>query len=133
MDLGLGRIGQIALSSADIEASIRFYTEVMGLRLIMRPQPGMAFFDCAGQSLLVSLPEGGESAKSGGAVLYFDCPDMAVCVRELEARGVKFIHAPHRVAPLPTFDLWMAFFEDPNKNLLALRMQAPKGYAYPKD
>ncbi len=132
MDLNLGRIGQIALSAKDIDASIAFYEKTLGLRLIMRPQPGMAFFDCGGQSLLLEKEHGPEPKPAAGSVLYFDCPDLAVCVRELEVRGVKFVHPPHRIAQLPTYDLWMAFFEDPNKHLLALQMRAPKGYEYPK-
>jgi methylmalonyl-CoA/ethylmalonyl-CoA epimerase len=131
MDLGLGRIGQIAMSAADIDASIKFYSEVMGLKLVMRPQPGMAFFDCGGQYLLIEKQHGG-TLYGAGAVLYFDVSDLAVCVRELEARGVTFTHKPHRIAQLPTYDLWMAFFEDPDKHLLALQMQAPKGYDWPK-
>jgi methylmalonyl-CoA/ethylmalonyl-CoA epimerase len=130
MDLGLGRIGQIAMSAADIDASIKFYTEVMGLKLVMRPQPGMAFFDCGGQYLLIEKQHGSE-LYGIGAVLYFDVPDLLVCVRELESRGVTFKHKPHRIAQLPAYDLWMAFFEDPDKHLLALQMQAPKGYEYP--
>jgi catechol 2,3-dioxygenase-like lactoylglutathione lyase family enzyme len=131
MDLGLGRIGQIAQGAADIEASIKFYTEVMGLRIALRPQPGMVFFDCAGQYLLVEKAQGG-AHYGPGSVLYFDCHDLALCVRELEARGVTFTHKPHRIAQMPAYDLWMAFFEDPDKHLLALQMRAPKGYEWPK-
>ena len=130
MDLGVGRIGQIALSTSDVERAIRFYTEVMGLRLTMRPQPGMAFFDCAGQSLLLEKSHGADQ-KVGGTVLYFDVHDLALAVRELETRGVTFVHKAHRIAQLPAFDLWMAFFEDPDKHLLALQMRAPKGYVWP--
>jgi len=131
MDLGLGRIGQIAMSAADIDASIKFYTEVMGLKLVMRPQPGMAFFDCAGQYLLIEKQHGAEHYGTG-AVLYFNVPDLAVCVKELKGRGVTLKHEPHRIAQMPAYDLWMAFFEDPDKHLLALQMQAPKGYEWPK-
>jgi len=131
MDLGLGRIGQIAQSAADIEASIKFYTEVLGLRLVLRPQPGMAFFDCAGQYLLLEKAHDGQHY-GPGSVLYFNVPDLAVAVRELETRGATFKHKPHRIAQMPTYDLWMAFLEDPDKHLLALQMQAPKGYEWPK-
>jgi len=33
---------------------------------------------------------------------------------------VKFEAAPHRVAKMPDHELWMAFFRDPDRNLLAL-------------
>lgn len=131
MDLGLGRIGQIAMGAADVEASVKFYTEVMGLRIALRPHPEMVFFDCAGQYLLIEKARDGQNFGQS-SVLYFDVPDLSVAVRELEARGVTMKHKPHRIAQLPTYDLWMAFFEDPDKHLLALQMQAPKGYEWPK-
>jgi methylmalonyl-CoA/ethylmalonyl-CoA epimerase len=131
MDLGLGRIGQIAMGAADIERSIAFYTNVLGLKLILRPQPGMAFFDCGGQSLLLEKPHDGQAVRTG-AVLYFNVPDLALSVRELEGRGVTMKHKPHRIAQLPAYDLWMAFFEDPDGHMLALQMTAPKGYEWPK-
>jgi catechol 2,3-dioxygenase-like lactoylglutathione lyase family enzyme len=131
MDLGLGRIGQIAYGAADIEASVGFYSEVMGLKIALRPHPGMVFFDCAGQYLLVEKANKPEDIRVG-SVLYFDVHDLALCVRELESRGVTFVHKPHRIAQMPAYDLWMAFFEDPDKHLLALQMQAPKGYDWPK-
>ncbi len=115
-----------------MDATVEFYRDKLGLPLTMRPHPGMALFDCAGQSLLLSLPESGQPPTVGGAVLYFDCEDIAASVRDMEARGVAFVSAPHRIAQLPAYDLWMAFFEDPNKNLLALQMRAPKGYVYPE-
>jgi len=132
MDMKLGRIGQIALTATDMDATVAFYQGKLGLPLTMRPHPGMALFDCGGQSLLLTLPESGQPAKTGGAVLYFDCDDIAAAVREMETRGVTFVSAPHRIAQLPAFDLWMTFFEDPNKNLLAMQMRAPKGYALPE-
>ncbi len=97
----------------------------------MRPQPGMAFFDCSGQSLLIEKHHG-EGVPGTGSVLYFDVADLALSVRELESRSVTFKHKPHRIAQLPAFDLWMAFFEDPDKHMLALQMTAPKGYEWPK-
>ncbi|MEJ1968318.1 MAG: VOC family protein [Rhizomicrobium sp.] len=130
MDLGLGRIGQIAFGAADIEAAIAFYETTLGLRRTLRPHPGMVFFDCGGQSLLIEKAQKPEDIRIG-AVLYFDVSDLAVCVRELESRGVRFVGKPHRIAPMPAYDLWMTFFEDPDKHLLALQMRAPKGYVYP--
>jgi methylmalonyl-CoA/ethylmalonyl-CoA epimerase len=36
------------------------------------------------------------------------------------SRNVVFDAAPHIVARMPNHDLWMAFFRDPEGNLLAL-------------
>ena len=43
---GVGTLGQVALSVADLDAAVDFYGEKLGLRLIGRFQPGLDFFDC---------------------------------------------------------------------------------------
>ncbi len=42
------------------------------------------------------------------------------------ARGVVFEQAPEFVARMPDHDLWMAFFRDPDSNLLALMSEVRK-------
>jgi methylmalonyl-CoA/ethylmalonyl-CoA epimerase len=54
--------------------------------------------------------------------------DIALARRELEAAGVAFIDQIHLTAPMPDHDLWMTFFRDPDQNMLALMMEAPKGW-----
>jgi methylmalonyl-CoA/ethylmalonyl-CoA epimerase len=39
---------------------------------------------------------------------------------ELKARSVPFDDAPHLIARMPDHELWMAFFRDRDRNLLAL-------------
>jgi methylmalonyl-CoA/ethylmalonyl-CoA epimerase len=68
---------------------------------------------------------------SQASVLYFRCPDIALTAKALAERGVAFRTEPHLVAPMEDHDLWMAFFEDPDRHLLALMMEAPKGYRPP--
>jgi hypothetical protein len=82
--------------------------------------------------LLLESPHEGAKPQVGGAVLYFDCPDMAVAVRELKAKGVTFAHPPHLITRQPAYDLYMAFFADPDGNMLALSQRAPKDYIPPK-
>jgi methylmalonyl-CoA/ethylmalonyl-CoA epimerase len=38
----------------------------------------------------------------------------------MKRRGVAFEGEPHVVARLPHADLWMGFFRDPDRNLLAI-------------
>ena len=54
--------------------------------------------------------------------------DVAVATAELKRRGVEFAYEPHRITEQPAYDLWMSFFKDPDGRLLALSMQAPKGW-----
>ena len=52
---GLGRLHQIALKATDLEASVAFYRDVLGLPLIARfDPPGLAFFDLDGTRLMLS-------------------------------------------------------------------------------
>ena len=46
--------------------------------------------------------------------------DIHAAHAALTARGVAFEQKPHLVAKMPDHDLWMAFFRDPDENLLAV-------------
>jgi len=69
------------------------------------------------------------SAIGRASPLYFTCADLILGVQELKKRNVAFTHEPHLIAKMEDHDLWMAFFEDPDGNTLALMHEAPKGYA----
>src|SRR4051812_3063524 len=50
----LGRLHQIALKATDLEASIVFYRDLLGLPFIARFEPpGLAFFDLDGTRLML--------------------------------------------------------------------------------
>jgi methylmalonyl-CoA/ethylmalonyl-CoA epimerase len=55
-----------------------------------------------------------------GSVIYYKVADIQAAFDVLAARGVPFEGNPHLIAKLPDHDLWMAFFRDPDKNLIAL-------------
>ena len=125
----LNRVGQIAFSVVDIDRAEAFYRDVLGLRHLYR-YGDLTFFDCAGVRLLLEK----SSNPSPGSPLYFICHDIALAVAELTGRGAKFEGPegkPHLIARMPDHDLWMAFFEDPDRHTLALMQEAPKGYVPP--
>ncbi len=117
-EFGLARIGQIATRVRDLERAVRFYRDVLGMRFLFQV-PNMAFFDCAGVRLMLGLPEGPDSDHPG-SVLYFRVDDIHAAHETLRVRGVPFEGEPHLIARLEQHDLWMAFFRDPDGNLLAL-------------
>ncbi len=117
---GLGTIGQIALAVHDLERSTAFYRDVLGMRFLFDVPGQMAFFDCDGVWLMLSLP-GGEGQDHPGSVLYFDVDEIGEAHATLAERGVEFLAAPHRVADMGDYELWMAFFRDAEWNTLALR------------
>lgn len=129
MHLSLSHIGQIALAVADIGLAEAFYAEKLGLRKLYR-FGDLVFFDCAGVRLLLEKAQAEEDIERA-SVIYFRCADIALSVRELEARGVSFSSKPHLIAKMDDHDLWMAFFTDPDGHSLALMQEAPKGYTPP--
>ncbi|GAB4472885.1 MAG: hypothetical protein OHK0044_16820 [Burkholderiaceae bacterium] len=119
MDAGLGRIGQIALHVADADRAERFYRDTLGLAPLFR-FGDLVFFDCDGVRLML---EGGHAPHGPGQsafCVYFRVSGIDAAVATLKAAGVYFEHPPHLVAKMPDHELWMAFFRDPDSNLLAL-------------
>jgi methylmalonyl-CoA/ethylmalonyl-CoA epimerase len=116
--ISLSRIGQIAIPVSELNRALEFYRDKLGMKFLF-DVPGMAFFDCEGVRILLSLPEKeGEVRQS--SILYFSVPDIQLAYRELTGRGVKFSGEPHLIARMPDHELWMAFFEDSEGNTLAL-------------
>jgi methylmalonyl-CoA/ethylmalonyl-CoA epimerase len=125
MAFSLGPVGQVALGVANADRSETFYGETLGLRKLFR-FGALVFFDCAGLRLL--LEQASSDVPRLGSPIYFRVADIALARRELEQRGVTFVDRIHRVAPMADHDLWMTFFRDPDEHVLALMMEAPKGY-----
>lgn len=116
---GLSAIGQIAMNAHDIPRAVRFYRDTLGMRLLFEAPPKMAFFDCAGVRLMLSLPEEPQYDHPG-SVLYYRVDDIDQAYATLSERGVAFIDRPHLVARMPDHELWMSFFKDSEGNTLAL-------------
>lgn len=116
--IGISRIGQIALNVHDLDRATTFYRDTLGLPLLFSAS-GMAFFDCGGVRLMLSLPEKPEFDHPG-SVLYLAVPDIQTAHQKMNANGARFVDEPHIVARMPDHDLWMTFFHDTEQNLLAL-------------
>ena len=116
--LGLSQIGQVALRIHDLDRTIEFYRDTLGMKFLFNT-PTMAFFDCGGVRLMLSIPERPEFDRPG-SILYFKVDDIEAARSTLIDRGVEFIDEPHLIARLPDHELWMSFFNDPSDNTLAL-------------
>lgn len=115
---GLARIGQIAVTVHDLDRAVAFYRDQLGMRFLFRA-PNLAFFDCDGLRLMLSLPERPEHDHPG-SVLYYIVGDLPAAHATLRARGVTFLDEPHLIARMPDHELWMAFLTDTEGNTLAL-------------
>jgi len=122
---GINRVGQIAVPVRDLDRAVTFYRDVLGLQLLFRAPPGLAFFDCGGVRLMLTLPEGrGQDDTAAGPVIYYLVDDIRAAWASVTARGAKPAAAgapePSLIAKLPDHDLWMAFVEDGEGNLIGL-------------
>jgi predicted enzyme related to lactoylglutathione lyase len=113
----LGEIGQIAMTVDDLERATAFYRDRLGVKFLFAAPPSLAFFDCSGIRLMLTLPEQGEK---NSAVLYFKVDDIDSAFTTLKERGVVFVDTPHLVHKAPGWELWMVFLRDSENNLLAL-------------
>ncbi len=118
-EFGLSQIGQIAVPVSDLQHALAFYRDTLKMRFLFQAPPGLAFFDCAVVRLL--LDAAAESnAEKRSSIIYYRVADIQESFKILSARGVAFEKAPELIAKMPDHDLWMAFFRDPDGNLLAL-------------
>ncbi|MSR57561.1 MAG: VOC family protein [Planctomycetaceae bacterium] len=119
----LAQIGQIAIRVHDLDRAVAFYQNTLGMKLLFRP-PNLAFFDCGGIRLMLSVPEKPEFDHPA-SVIYYRVSDIQSAHRTLAAAGVPFEAEPHLIARMPDHDLWMAFFRDSEGNLLGLMSERP--------
>ncbi len=124
-DFGLSQIGQIAVNAHDIERATAFYRDQLGMKLLFSVPPKMAFFDCVGIRLMLSLPDKPEFDHAS-SIIYFQVDDIQQATATLKERGVKFEEEPAFVADMGSYHLWMAAFRDSENNLLAMQSNVPK-------
>ena len=122
--LGITSIGQIAINVHDLERATAFYRDVLGLPLLFTV-PNLAFFDCAGVRLMLSRAETPEFDHPS-SILYFRVPDMDAAYQKLVERGAQIYAPPRLIAPMPTYDLWMAAFRDTEGNIHQLMSEVPR-------
>ena len=123
--LQLSRIGQIAVNVHDLDRATAFYRDTLGMRFLFAV-PGLAFFDCGGLRLMLGLAEQPEFDHPA-SIIYYKVDDIVQAHATLASRGVRVVHEPQLVAPMPDHDLWMAFFRDSEDNVLALMSEVPRG------
>jgi methylmalonyl-CoA/ethylmalonyl-CoA epimerase len=112
-------LGQVSINVHDLDRAVGFYRDALGLPLLYAFPPKMAFFACGGVRLMLSLPETPEFDHPS-SILYFRVDDIQGAAATLGARGVTFESQPHLVAKMPDHELWMAFFRDSERNVVAL-------------
>jgi predicted enzyme related to lactoylglutathione lyase len=123
--MALGPVGQIHISVTDIDASVTFYRDVLGIPLLFQVQAvPMAFFASGDVRLYLGVPEN-EQFRSK-VVLYFTVEDIEAEYERLSnGHGLKFTGRPHVVHRDAGHELWMTFTKDPDGHHIGLMQQRP--------
>jgi catechol 2,3-dioxygenase-like lactoylglutathione lyase family enzyme len=117
--MAVGPVAQIHVSVRDVDRSVAFYRDVLGVPFLFRvPGQPMAFLQSGDVRLYLGTPESPEFTSK--VVLYFRVDDIDAEYARLTGAGVGFIDEPHVVHRDGAQELWMAFLRDPDGHHLGL-------------
>jgi len=118
------RANRIIVRVADLEASIRFYRDLVGLPLQRTFDNEFAEFGEGGMGILLqkvtrksTLPSTGLSAITE---IVLDSPDVLESYNAMKMRGVVFPHPPRLATDGDGRDLYTADFRDPDGHVLSI-------------
>lgn len=117
------KVRQIGIPVQKMERAVQFYKESLELQLLFETNT-MAFFNCNGLRLLLSLPEN-ETFANKSSIVYFEVDEIESTYTRLQKNGVLFSGKPHVVAKMDDTETWMAFFQDSEQNTHAIISEVP--------
>jgi methylmalonyl-CoA/ethylmalonyl-CoA epimerase len=112
------RLAQVAVPVEDLDRAKAFYGGTLGLPHLFDAPPGLSFFQCGETRLMLSRPEGPDSA--GRSILYYGVEDVDSAYQEMRAKGVAFDEPPRRIAEVDGKPIHLAVCRDGEGNLLGL-------------
>ena len=117
-------IGQLSITVSDIDASVRWYRDVLGLPHLftVEGQP-MAFLQAGDVRLYLGVTA--DERYRSRPVVYYSVDDVEAAYAEVTGRGATSLSAPHMVHRDGGTELWMAFVADPDDNPVALMAERP--------
>jgi catechol 2,3-dioxygenase-like lactoylglutathione lyase family enzyme len=112
----LNGVHHVSINIGDLDENVKFYTEVLGMKIIeSRPSD-----DIPVEGAWLSLPDGREvhllcreSTPAPGQHFAFEVADLDVVVAELEGQGLK-VSAPNELGGICR----QSFTKDPSGNML---------------
>jgi catechol 2,3-dioxygenase-like lactoylglutathione lyase family enzyme len=112
------RIGQVILRVGDLDSSVAFWTETVGLTLISTAGT-FAFLDAGDLQLTLNQVEGRPDDGSLTEIV-FEVYDIREEHAALVERGVPFEVEPRPVTSDGDRELWAAHFRDPDGHLASV-------------
>ena len=115
-DMKLTQIGVVMLGVADLNRSVAFYRDKLGVS-VKQEIPGFTFLDGGGVTLCLSQPLGRTTGPAAGATeIVFSVEDVRAAYEALRGRGVQFTNEPRNVSG----PMWAANFQDPDGHRLSV-------------
>lgn len=115
-DVRLTKVGNIMLGVTNLETSLRFYRDVLGLSVQFAIEE-FAFLDGGGVTIVLrGTPNLGEPGDVMRTEVVFAVDDIDAAYRSLKARGLSFRVEPRVV----TGDRYAADFRDPDGHVLSI-------------
>jgi predicted enzyme related to lactoylglutathione lyase len=117
-------VGQIHVTVTDVERSVAFYRDVLGLEhLFTVPGQPMAFLDGGGVRLYLGVTE--DEGFRSRPLVYYRVDDLEEAWRGVTARGAEELSPPKLVHRDGGSELWMAFVRDPDGLPVGLMSERP--------
>ncbi|HEV8523403.1 MAG TPA: VOC family protein [Terriglobales bacterium] len=111
----IGKLGLIMVVVKDMDRSVRFYRDVLGLRLEFTI-PQWSQFDAG--NIKIGLHPEGEQVKvspTSGCTFGFEVTNIESTVAELKRKGASFLMEPHK----EDFG-WLAAVSDPDGYIIQI-------------
>lgn len=115
----LSTIRQVAITVSDVDTAVAFYHGTLGLELLFRAGPNLAFLDADGVRIMLTTPQGA-GAVGANSILYFHVQDIVAVHQMLVEKGAESEREPELAARMPDHELWTGFLRDPDGNLVGL-------------
>lgn len=126
----LSTIRQIAIIVKDLERAKTFYRDTLGMKFLF-DAPGrsvaenLTFFDAGGVRLMLGKAEKPEFDHPA-SILYYLVGDIVGTHTTLVEKGVRVVHEPRLVVPMPDHDLWISFYRDSEENVFGLMSEVAR-------
>ena len=122
--MAVGPLAQVHISVTDLDRSVSFYRDTLGIPLLfLVPGQPMAFLDSGQVRLYLGVPERPEFRTK--VLVYFRVEDIEAEQARLAGLGCEFAGRPQLTHSDGTTELWLTVTTDPDGHHVALMEERP--------